>query len=1767
MAMSMPVANESVRVFISSTFRDMHAERDHLVTVVFPELRERVEQLGLVFFDVDLRWGVPETGVDGEKANSWEYCKRWIDRVEPFFVCMLGQRYGWVPQPHEIRDGEDRKLWGGRSVTDMEIRHAVLSRRVLRRSSFYFRVTLVPEPPHTDPAIHGEFVDTDPISCRNLEQLKADIRTCGRPVRSYTPRWTGKSFEDLDAFGHLVLDDLWSGVLRDERYVGKDVWRRALDADPDADPRYTDESRPVPPDLAAKLVALAKPPPQDTLDAEREQMDAFAQTRLRWFQGRTQELGQLTDFLASTDENAPRLAVVAAAPGQGKSALLAKLAKLAESPSTDPSSPLAVHTPLVVKHFVGATERSATAHTLVERLIGELDRSGIAWPADGQRKGEETRRDFDSLCVRLRQRLGDYAGERRIVILIDALNQLTDGHDLHWLPNRLGPGVRVVVSCVEVAPPLAVPASAGPDRLKAGLQASGSPSAGFAESAEQRVLRALATRQPAPLRVPLGPLTEGDIRTIVVDYLKEYCHELDRQHLDALCAIPQARNPLYLLVMLNELRTLGGNDLNVIVPARIASMSRDFPDTVALFRWVLQRLEVFNEKAPDAVKWWCLYLAHGRVGMASHELADLLVRKLGPTAAATAQRIERGLRRYLLRRGGQLDFSHSQLRQAVFEQFGEPVSCRDAEAQSQTTEVHGEIADYFVVAAKGTNPKKEWETDNVRGFGECVFHLTKSGRYEQAAGLLTCFPFLLHKCRIGMLDGVFEDYDMVRREVPVEQVRRLGPWADFFREKAHILRRESKEWPAQKIFLQLAIEHAGNSPLSGAAKEWQDDNGCEWTLLYDMNRPSRLYFDPCQLVLDGHSADVTGTIELPNGKLISWADDGMCILWDLESGRNLETFKDFGTKNNWLVGEPGALFLPEGQVLLWANRPEIRLLDLASCKQREVFRHHGRNWSDVRGVLPYRDGLFVSWGEDCCVRVWRLDSGEELRCLQTRDWVKGGMFLQDGRFLGWGGEDCEHALYIWDLETGRECAKMLGHTGKIRAVIQMPSGHILSRADNDTYRIWTTEGIEIPRAEFPEETAFHLQTLMGIPVSGQVRQGENGLRGVPHNRSVVKMINEKAPFSYPSCHADGFVLRANHDTVLWDSEYLYTLKADGLVMWRFLLAEEVTNAQEFGPLGGLIDLPDTGICFWAGKSGWIHSSDGVFRLDGHTDIILGMRQLSGKHNHSLLSWSQDGTLRIWNARTGASEHVLYGHNGRIKHADELSDGRILSRGWLWTSTRMYGEYQQDDSTVRVWQVPKPEQETAPENIAIHGMVCTQENRAMAYGVSRTPAGTRNSLWLVDADADLKVRSLPSLSGEVTKARATSDGKHVATLSKHPYSLAFWDATTGEKLAEHEIHGSVWGLASKWENLFATVAGDAITYWRPNTGLLRSFALDADCEEIRALPDERLLFYPKSGTPSVISPNSDTVVHLENCSQPAEGGVLLNENTWVAWTAHTIHVWELCTGRELASLSGMRFPETNFLRDEPWLAYQPEESVKALSNGLLLWSVPYSRYSFSGEEWLGSLGVWNYKTKASVILEKEDAISSAFETIAGSIVALPLNGNDARLFDINTGALTRRIRHDTNVMGGFHIGDGEIVTWAKDGCFSRWQSCTGRLLAQTYLPNAETLSPRSLRVCLVKGARSPLLQCLAGPQLALLDLWANPPQWVLWHCEYDISNCVQTSLDTYLLTEPCGVHILRLSQNNIARSLAVPRLVEANGAEKSSPRQGPSLSQLSGWFMA
>jgi hypothetical protein len=76
----------------------MHTERDHLVRVVFPELKERCRTIHVQLVDVDLRWGVTEA--DAEDGKALDICLDEIDSCRPYFLGILGHRYDFVPAGH-----------------------------------------------------------------------------------------------------------------------------------------------------------------------------------------------------------------------------------------------------------------------------------------------------------------------------------------------------------------------------------------------------------------------------------------------------------------------------------------------------------------------------------------------------------------------------------------------------------------------------------------------------------------------------------------------------------------------------------------------------------------------------------------------------------------------------------------------------------------------------------------------------------------------------------------------------------------------------------------------------------------------------------------------------------------------------------------------------------------------------------------------------------------------------------------------------------------------------------------------------------------------------------------------------------------------------------------------------------------------------------------------------------------------------------------------------------------------------------------------------------------------------------------------------------------------------------------------------------------------------------------------------------------------------------------------------------------------------------
>src|SRR5207253_2634495 len=121
----------AIRLFISSTFRDMQAEREELLKRIFPQVRKLCRQRGVAWGEVDLRWGITED--QAQRGEVLPVCLAEIDRCRPFFIGILGERYGWAPGPDRIPPAlREQYPWLNdyldASVTEMEVRHGVLNR-------------------------------------------------------------------------------------------------------------------------------------------------------------------------------------------------------------------------------------------------------------------------------------------------------------------------------------------------------------------------------------------------------------------------------------------------------------------------------------------------------------------------------------------------------------------------------------------------------------------------------------------------------------------------------------------------------------------------------------------------------------------------------------------------------------------------------------------------------------------------------------------------------------------------------------------------------------------------------------------------------------------------------------------------------------------------------------------------------------------------------------------------------------------------------------------------------------------------------------------------------------------------------------------------------------------------------------------------------------------------------------------------------------------------------------------------------------------------------------------------------------------------------------------------------------------------------------------------------------------------------------------------------------------------------------------------------
>lgn len=314
-----------ISIFVSSTFVDMEAERDYLQRIVIPELNEYFALRQVQLNIIDLRWGVKTNDLkilEEREKLVLKVCLNEIKRSRPFFIAILGDRYGWVPSVDRfysicdsLPDKEKKLLTYGenKSVTELEIFFGAIKAEIpVSHCLFYYRSEASYQNMDVETAskyrdAFSSLSDEEKAKrTKQLAELKTNIRSfCDandlrNNINEYTISWNNGHFEDLESWGNIVKEQL----------------RKEIEAE-------------------LQMQEVADSSEWNWYEDEQKALSAFVSANAQKFEGRKQLISSLKSFALSEDID-NRVKILTAFSGAGKSAVMCRLyAELLQDPVDD----------------------------------------------------------------------------------------------------------------------------------------------------------------------------------------------------------------------------------------------------------------------------------------------------------------------------------------------------------------------------------------------------------------------------------------------------------------------------------------------------------------------------------------------------------------------------------------------------------------------------------------------------------------------------------------------------------------------------------------------------------------------------------------------------------------------------------------------------------------------------------------------------------------------------------------------------------------------------------------------------------------------------------------------------------------------------------------------------------------------------------------------------------------------------------------------------------------------------------------------------------------------------------------------------------------------------------------------------------------------------------------------------------------------------------------------------------------------------------------
>lgn len=511
--------------------------------------------------------------------------------------------------------------------------------------------------------------------------------------------------------------------------------------------------------------------------------------------------------------------------------------------------------------------------------------------------------------------------------------------------------------------------------------------------------------------------------------------------------------------------------------------------------------------------------------------------------------------------------------------------------------------------------------------------------------------------------------------------------------------------------------------------------------------------------LAGHEQEVTITLFSPNGSLLASSSlEGTVGIWDTLTGACI------GGETQWfrpldyisvMVFSPYDELLvtnsKENHILLWDTRR-------GGLRNYQLTQHEDH----VTSLAVSPDGkMLVSASLDKTLRYWHLDT-KICQAVIDHDHqypVEHLAFSQDGQYFASAGGN---QLSVWETANQTPCLSPCRlSSAKIVFVAFMSTIGVVVTASIDGSVIFTRFSTSVQHTKVRGHTARIVCCALspdGDYIAGgyedgalvvwncsSMAQAQDQLRG--HTAMILSIRFTESGRTLISVARDNTIRKWSLST---GDCVCGSIGGNGEFMTSLALSPNATQIA-IGYGWGRLCLLSVEPCF-------NNSND---KFERHSDRVGHL--LFSPDRSMVVSGSDDGSIRFWDAATGHCIAQQEGHHGAISCLSFSPDGRYLASGSV-------------DCTARIWEAATGQPQTSALRAHSRDVTCVAFSADSLLLVTGS-LDCSLQVWNVET-ADVILQPLEGYSGEIITVAMFSMTKKAISGSKDGI-LVLWDLVTGQ----------------------------------------------------------------------------------------------------------------------------------------------------------------------------------------------------------------------------------------------------------------------------------------------------------------------------------------------------------------------------------------------------